>query len=38
MDRVVDYKKCTGCTACMNICVKNAITMEENSEGFYYPN
>ncbi|MBR3230136.1 MAG: Coenzyme F420 hydrogenase/dehydrogenase, beta subunit C-terminal domain [Bacilli bacterium] len=37
MDRVVDYKKCTGCTACMNICVKNAITMEENSEGFYYP-
>lgn len=28
---------CTGCTACKSICPKQAITMELNSEGFYYP-
>ena len=28
---------CSGCSACMNICPKSAITMEENSEGFLYP-
>ena len=28
---------CTGCSACMNICSRNAIRMEENIEGFKYP-
>lgn len=31
-----DYD-CSGCTACMNICSHNAITMEKNEEGFLYP-
>lgn len=30
--------KCTGCTACVNVCPQNCIQMKENSEGFYYPN
>ena len=29
--------ECCGCTACMNICPKNAIKMEEDEEGFLYP-
>lgn len=28
---------CSGCTACINICNHNAITMEKNEEGFLYP-
>lgn len=35
--RSVDYKTCTGCAACMNICPKGAISMQENGEGFLYP-
>ncbi len=31
-----DYE-CSGCTACVNICVHQAITMQENKEGFLYP-
>lgn len=34
------YKKkemCCGCTACMNICPKRAITMKQDEEGFLYP-
>ena len=36
---MLDIKKdnCTGCTACVNICPKDAITMVEDEEGFYYP-
>lgn len=30
-------EKCCGCTACFNICPKNAIRMEEDIEGFLYP-
>lgn len=30
-------KDCCGCTACFSICPKEAITMEEDSEGFLYP-
>ena len=30
-------EKCSGCSACLNICPKNAITMKENDEGFLYP-
>lgn len=28
---------CSGCTACMNICPRNAIQMIEDEEGFKYP-
>lgn len=29
--------ECSGCTACMNVCPKNAIKMLEDEEGFKYP-
>lgn len=29
--------ECSGCTACMNICPRNAIKMEYDDEGFKYP-
>lgn len=29
--------KCTGCSACLNICPINAIKFVENKEGFLYP-
>lgn len=32
-----DKKDCCGCGACMNICPKNAITMEPDQDGFIYP-
>lgn len=32
-----DKKDCCGCGSCMNICPKNAITMEPDQEGFLYP-
>lgn len=35
--RSVDYKICTGCAACANLCPKEAIVMRENGEGFLYP-
>lgn len=34
---VQDKEKCAGCYACYNICPKNAITFEEDKEGFKYP-
>lgn len=37
MIEIIDKKNCCGCTACMNSCPKNAITMVEDSEGFKYP-
>ncbi len=37
MEEIVAKNKCTGCTACMNICPKQAISMETNSEGFKVP-
>ena len=36
-EKICSQKKCVGCTACMNICPKHAITMQKNSEGFLYP-
>lgn len=30
-------KRCTGCTACYNICPKHCISMREDDEGFLYP-
>lgn len=37
MKKIVEKNKCTGCTACQNVCPKNAIKMVENFEGFKYP-
>ena len=33
----VDKKKCIGCSACAAVCPIEAITMERNEDGFYYP-
>ena len=32
-----DKKDCCGCGACMNICPKSAIQMQEDEYGFIYP-
>ena len=34
---ILDKIDCCGCSSCMQKCPKNAITMEENEEGFLYP-
>lgn len=34
---LTDMKKCTGCEACLNICPKNAISMQEGYRTFRYP-
>ena len=33
----VSIKECTGCGTCINICPAEAISMQENNEGFLYP-
>lgn len=33
----IQQSECTGCGACFNICPVNAISMQENNEGFLYP-
>lgn len=38
MEKVYAKKEqCYGCTACANICPQGAITMQEDKEGFFYP-
>lgn len=37
MESIVEHNKCTGCTACYNICPKGAISLEKSSDGFKYP-
>ena len=37
MIQITDKTNCCGCTACMNICPKQCITMREDKEGFLYP-
>ena len=37
MIEIKNKAECSGCTACKNICPKNAIKMEEDVEGFKYP-
>lgn len=37
IDLYTRKEQCCGCSACMNICPKGAITMQEDSEGFLYP-
>lgn len=32
-----DKKECTACTACINICPVNCISMIQDEEGFHYP-
>ena len=32
-----DKGKCYGCEACVQICPKSALKMEEDDEGFRYP-
>lgn len=34
---VVEKEKCSGCFACVSICPVSCISMEEDSEGFWYP-
>ena len=37
MINIDNKKNCCSCSACVNICPKNAIYMKEDSEGFKYP-
>lgn len=37
MEEIVIKSKCTGCTACMNGCPKQAISMETDNNGFKHP-
>lgn len=37
MIELANIKACTGCSACMNICAKRAISMVEDAEGFLQP-
>lgn len=38
MDKIYNKKEeCSGCTACLSVCSKKAITMVEDKEGFLYP-
>ena len=37
MPKLADMTKCTGCTACMNVCPKHCIDMEVNRDGFQFP-
>ena len=34
---VIDKKKCTGCSACINNCPKQCIKLLRNNDGFLYP-
>jgi len=35
--KIVDSDKCCGCGVCSGVCIKNAIEIEINSNGFYRP-
>ena len=37
MINITDKTNCCGCSACFNICLKDSIKMEYDSEGFLYP-
>lgn len=34
---LINKEDCTGCSACMNICVQKAISMKYSKDGFLYP-
>ena len=38
MIEITDKRNCTGCGACVNACPRHIITMEEDNDGFIYPN
>lgn len=38
MINITELAECCGCTACASICNHDAITMEEDGLGFFYPN
>lgn len=37
MEKIIEKILCTGCTACLSICPKKAISFIEDSDGFKYP-
>lgn len=37
MVRITDKKDCSGCHACVSVCARHSITMQEDNEGFLYP-
>ena len=37
METICNRSECCGCTACRNICPRNAISMVEDENGFRYP-
>lgn len=37
MIEIKDKKSCCGCHACVSVCAKHCITMQSDSEGFFYP-
>lgn len=37
MIEIIEKNKCSGCSACMNVCPVNCITMQYDEEGFLYP-
>ena len=37
MIQLADNKHCTGCSACMNVCPRKAISMQPDAEGFLQP-
>lgn len=37
MIQLADKTHCTGCSACMNVCRQNAISMQADNEGFMQP-
>lgn len=37
MNLLENLESCAGCTACYNICPRNAISLKENMAGFFYP-
>jgi len=38
MIEIMDKCKCSGCSACIDVCPKGAISLMTDSEGFWYPN
>ena len=37
MIKVIDCRNCCGCSACVQVCSKQCITMREDEKGFLYP-
>ena len=37
MKEICQHNECTGCSACVNVCGKNAIFYCEDKIGFRYP-